>query len=632
MSWFGWGAPAPGTQPLGTQPVPVGTHPGGLVAGSATALSATNLSGTYAAGELVEYHSSSQGSWIPAKVLARNPNGTYNLDCKIDVPPDKIRRMAAKAPDTGGGFAGAEFKAGDRVEYYSTSSGTWILAKVLAVNSKGTYNLDCKPDVMPDKVRRPVKSQVEPPPQGLLSGGNAGSNSAALGSKYPKPAMTAPVQLLRVRQDGKKWVYEVCQEGAEILERHGSRRIAVASICGLYRTGKSYLLNMLLERVQRGQPLFQVGGTTRACTEGLWLWGSADSDDEHSPLLAFLDCEGFGSTESDRTRDAQLLTLCALLSSVLVLNTKGALNEGLFNALALTCRFAEHIEERGNEASRPVLLWVLRDFMLELRDPAGRPISPDEYLEQQLHAAPTGGHDEARGKAATEVRHSLLNFFAHRGCATLVQPLIDEKQLQELEKVPYTSLRGEFRAGVEALRTQLIATCHSNPKAIGGQPLGCYSFVALVRQLVSALNENKVLSMKGAWETVQHGACGNLADELRAEASTFYRALSNGERITGGAQLPMTGEALYTILRDERRKMKAQWDERAVGDEAVRKEYWTDLKEQLKQEEEAVKQKNARLADQQLTEALKTWQDWLDDDAGAAAVGEQISCRNHLEA
>eukprot|EP00971_Amphidinium_carterae_P079869 1580258-Amphidinium_carterae.1 len=53
----------------------------------------------------------------------------------------------------------------------------------------------------------------------------------------------------------------------------------------------------------------------------------------------------------DHSRDAQLMTICALLSSVLVLNTKGALNEGLFNALALTCRFAEHIESKGNEVS-----------------------------------------------------------------------------------------------------------------------------------------------------------------------------------------------------------------------------------------------------------------------------------------
>mmetsp|Transcript_85710 Transcript_85710/g.239572 ORF Transcript_85710/g.239572 Transcript_85710/m.239572 type:complete len:766 (+) Transcript_85710:812-3109(+) len=382
---------------------------------------------------------------------------------------------------------------------------------------------------------------------------------------------------------------------------------------------------MLLERVQRGHPLFRVGGTSQACTEGLWLWGSADSSDEQSPLLAFIDCEGFGSTDSDRTRDAQLMTLCTLISSVLVLNTKGALNESLFGALALTCRFAEHIEERGQEASRPVLLWVLRDFMLELRDENGRPITPDEYLEKSLHATSQAGVDRERGEAAREVRQSLLKFFSHRSCATLVQPAIEESQLQRLESIPYTSLRGEFRAGVEALRTQLVATCHSNPKTIGGQPLGCYSFVALLRQLVEALNNNKALSTKGAWDTVQHSACGNLADELRSAASQTLRALATGQKLQGGAQLPMTSDALHTVLRDQRRALKSQWVERAVGDEAVRKEYWQELKDSLEEEETSVWQQNTRLADQQLKEVIERWQEWLDDDNGATSTGEQIS-------
>jgi len=438
------------------------------------------------------------------------------------------------------------------------------------------------------------------------------------------------VQLLRVsRRSGGAgagaWRYEVCPEGVAALERHGSRRIAVVAVCGLYRTGKSFLLNVLLERVKKGLPPFKVGSTTRACTEGLWLWGSVDGEDEQSPLLAFIDCEGFGSTESDRSRDAQLMTLCALLSSVLVLNTKGALNEGLFNALALTCKFAEHIEERGREASRPALLWVLRDFALELRDPSGCPITPDEYLENALRAAPAAGGDAGRSQGARDVRQSLLQFFSQRGCATLVQPAIEEAQLQQLEALPYTSLRSEFRAGVEALRAQLVATCNAHPKTVAGQPLSCFAFAGLMSRLVGALNESRALNVKGAWDAVQHGACGELADELRNSAARTLRTLAAGQPIPGGAQLPMTDEALWAVLRDQRHVLKAQWDGRAVGEEAVRKEYWQELKETLAREQQSVRQNNSRIADQQLLEALTRWQEWLDDDDGDAAAGEQLS-------
>jgi len=647
--WGGWGAGAapttsgpPTLEPAGTQPRSSYPSP------SSTFESKGGGGGTYSAGEMVEYFSATTQRWIPAKVVSVNGNGTYNLDCKPEVQVDKIRRPSGAG--AGGNTSTSStplgtYAVGDMVEYFSASQNDWILAKVTAVNPKGTYDLDCKPQVPPNKIRRREgrgSQSLEPPGSGAGGAGKAaspsprpdGGGAPALASSVAprrhsgteaRGGVDEPTQLLRVRRDGNKWRYEVCEEGARMLERHGSRRIAIASICGVYRTGKSYLLNLLLERVQRGQKLFQVGGTTRACTEGLWLWGSVDAGDDQSPLLAFIDCEGFGSTTSDKTRDAQLMTLCALLSSALVLNTKGALNEGVFNALSLTCKFAEHIEERGNEASRPALLWVLRDFMLELRDKSGNATTPDEYLEQALHAAPLVGHDQDRGQAAREVRQNLLQFFSHRSCVTLVQPAIEEKQLQRLETMSYSSLRGEFRAGVEALRTQLIATCRANPKTIGGQPLGCFALASLLRQFADALNNQKVLSVKGAWETVQHTACGSLADELRTSSCAVLRVLGSGQTLPGGAQLPLTDEALRMVLRQRRHELKAQWEDRAVGDEAVRKEYWQELKESLAREEAMVRQQNCRLADLALVAGLKSWQDWLDDDGGSWSDGDRVS-------
>jgi len=46
--------------------------------------------------------------------------------------------------------------------------------------------------------------------------------------------------------------------------------IGVVSVAGLYRTGKSYLLNrMILDRPNG----FGVGPTVNPCTKGLWCWG-----------------------------------------------------------------------------------------------------------------------------------------------------------------------------------------------------------------------------------------------------------------------------------------------------------------------------------------------------------------------
>jgi len=403
------------------------------------------------------------------------------------------------------------------------------------------------------------------------------------------------VQLIEVVREGSRWQYRVSQDGARVLESHGGRRIAVASVCGLYRTGKSYLLNLLLGRVQQGLPLFQVGSTTNACTEGLWLWGAADEDDLEAPLLAFVDCEGFGSTDSDRSRDAQLMTLCALISSVLVLNTKGALNEGVFNSLALTCRFAEHIEERGNEVSRPALMWVLRDFMLDLTSPDGRSISPDAYLEQALTSCSAAEVDDDRAQGAKEVKDSLLRFFDSRTCSVLVRPAHEESQLQQLERVPYRGLREEFRSGVEALRARIEAACAAGPKSVGGQALGCGAFVALLGKLVASMNSNQMLDIRGSWENVQHEACGALAAELAAGAAQKLRGMTAGGPVPGGRQLPLPEGALREVLEELWQELRAEWTDRALGDEEIQDAHWRDLQQAVEDQELLVLQQNARL-------------------------------------
>jgi hypothetical protein len=46
--------------------------------------------------------------------------------------------------------------------------------------------------------------------------------------------------------------------------------IGVISVVGMYRTGKSYLMNRMLLNRSSG---FGVGNTINPCTKGLWIWG-----------------------------------------------------------------------------------------------------------------------------------------------------------------------------------------------------------------------------------------------------------------------------------------------------------------------------------------------------------------------
>lgn len=354
------------------------------------------------------------------------------------------------------------------------------------------------------------------------------------------------------------------------------------------------------------------------------MWGAGDSSNtlSNDPALLFLDCEGFGSTAADKTRDAKLMSLCVIISSVFLLNTKGVLSEGLFNALSLVVNLAEHIEERGSEASKPALIWLLRDFVLELRDPeSGRELQPDEYLEQSLHARPLDNVNVERSRAAKEVREHLLRCFPRRHCQTLVTPIVDEEKLGNLAEVPYDELRPEFQREFEAARAQILTLAREKPKSLGGKAISGVGLAALLRRLVDALNSNKALNVSTAWDGVQHGACQSLSEELRATAVAELQKVRNGAPlpVPGGRPLPVSDDELGKAFKEVRKTLWDEWRSRAVGDDEVREEYWRDLEESLGIEEQELERANVMIAEKSLAAAGAEWSAWLREETGSAS-------------
>ena len=96
--------------------------------------------------------------------------------------------------------------------------------------------------------------------------------------------------------------------------------VAVLSICGPYRTGKSYFLSRFLGMKEA----FKLGHTTSACTRGIWLSTTALICEEF--VLLVLDSEGTDAVGGGQTSDqisTSILTLTNLLTSFLIYNSKG---------------------------------------------------------------------------------------------------------------------------------------------------------------------------------------------------------------------------------------------------------------------------------------------------------------------
>ena len=110
--------------------------------------------------------------------------------------------------------------------------------------------------------------------------------------------------------------FKLVPEALKLLESI-SKPVAVVSINGPFRSGKSYFLSRMLG----GKETFKLGHTTDACTRGIWMATSVLECEEFA--LVLLDTEGIDATDKrNESGVTKLLLLTMLLSSTFIYNSK----------------------------------------------------------------------------------------------------------------------------------------------------------------------------------------------------------------------------------------------------------------------------------------------------------------------
>ena len=155
-----------------------------------------------------------------------------------------------------------------------------------------------------------------------------------------------------VPEQGK---FELDKEAEKFLKGLGDAKLGVVAVCGKYRTGKSYLLNKLFvetyfqkkknckENPLQNKSVFQVSPTINACTKGLWLWKRVIKTENDINMIV-VDTEGLGAYDEDENHDAKIFLLALLLSSLLIYNSVGTIDENALNSLSLVINLAKKIQ------------------------------------------------------------------------------------------------------------------------------------------------------------------------------------------------------------------------------------------------------------------------------------------------
>uniref|UniRef100_A0A8C0H1X5 GB1/RHD3-type G domain-containing protein n=1 Tax=Chelonoidis abingdonii TaxID=106734 RepID=A0A8C0H1X5_CHEAB len=309
-------------------------------------------------------------------------------------------------------------------------------------------------------------------------------------------AMEGPVCLVGNGADGQ---LEVMEEALGIL-RGVAQPVVVAAIVGLYRTGKSYLMNSLAGK-QRG---FSLGSTVQSHTKGIWMW-CLPHPRRAGHTLVLLDTEGLGDVEKGDTKnDVWIFALAVLLSSTLVYNSKGTIDQYAMEQLHFVSELTEHIKvkaQRGDDAEEdtefvrffPSFVWAVRDFTLELRI-EGQLVTEDQYLDLLLLLGSPGNSKKVMDYNLP--RQCIRSFFPTRKCFVFVQPA-SRQEMGQLDSLPTSALDPQF---LEQIRRfcDYIFQC-SNVKTVkGGVLVNRQRFGALVRSYVDTIRSGQVPCLDNA--------------------------------------------------------------------------------------------------------------------------------------
>jgi hypothetical protein len=297
------------------------------------------------------------------------------------------------------------------------------------------------------------------------------------------------ISLIDIRRDQL-----VLNEDALKILKEIKENIIIVSIFGKERTGKSYLMNLLLNSDENPKMTkgFKVHSQNPSSSRGINIWNTPIAKPDSKDKIIFLDSEGIHSENVyQQEMDSKLLALILLISSFFIYNTMGDINSNSLNELELIVHLNDSIgiNEKLNKDKLiteicPKFIWAIRDF--DLKKLENEKISRDDYMEQCLK-------ERFGGKNKDEInviKENLIKYFKERECVTLPRPVEEEKDLIMLKKMNLPSLQEDFRDEFILLKNKIYNT--SKAKEINGKIINGPMIVYLLRKFVGEINSGNI--------------------------------------------------------------------------------------------------------------------------------------------
>ncbi|XP_067248818.1 guanylate-binding protein 4-like isoform X3 [Chanodichthys erythropterus] len=179
------------------------------------------------------------------------------------------------------------------------------------------------------------------------------------------------------------------------------------------------------------------------------MW-CVDHPTKAGTTLVLLDTEGLGDVDKgDPKHDTKIFSLAVLLSSTLVLNSRGTIDNRAIEELQYVTELTEYIKVKSSDEGEddsefvkffPSFIWAVRDFTLEQKI-NGKYVTKDQYLEYALKLKPGSSRTV---KEFNLPRECIRNYFPSRKCFTFPFPTTPEN-VSRLESLDPADLSPDFQ-------------------------------------------------------------------------------------------------------------------------------------------------------------------------------------------
>ena len=332
-----------------------------------------------------------------------------------------------------------------------------------------------------------------------------------------------PINLVEFRRDK----IAINEEAIKILKEINNN-IIIVSIFGKEHTGKSYLMNLLLnsrENCNKSKGFTVSTSMNARSSRGIWMWNTPIEKSDSGETIIFIDSGGINSENIyNQQSDSKIFALVILMSSIFIYNTIGDINSNSLNELELIVQFADSftVNSKINKDKLiselcPKFIWTLRDFDLtKLTNEKGEKITSDKYLENCLNERFSGKNKDE----INMIKENFMYYFNDRECVTLPSP-IEEENLYMLKDMKLNDLQEDFQEEFNKLKDKIYKYSKSkmlNGKNINGTMIS-YFLTSFIKEINNdeIPNISKILNDMALYDIQNHYNYANILFDKKLE-------------------------------------------------------------------------------------------------------------------